>query len=119
MIGRIMLRGEKSMKKNDWLLAAGVLVVACLLGVLMYRNQSKGHYVSVTVDGEEYGRYDLDEDQIIEINDTNRLEIKDGKASMIYGNCPDKLCVHMASVSRAHEMIVCMPNKVTVEVFEK
>lgn len=120
MIGGIMLRsGTDIMKKNDWILAGGVLVIACLMGILIYWSQSKGHYVVVTVNGEEYGHYDLDEDQTVDINETNRLEIKDGKASMIYADCPDKLCVHMVPISRSHEMIVCMPNKVTVEAFEK
>lgn len=107
------------MKKNDWILAAGVLFVACALGIMLYLSQSKGHYVVVTVNGEEYGRYDLSEDQTIDINGTNQLEISGGKASMISADCPDKLCVHMASISRAHELIVCMPNKITVEAFEE
>lgn len=107
------------MKKNDWILAAGVLFVACALGVMLYLSQSKGHYVVVTVNGEEYGRYDLSEDQTIDINGTNQLEISGGKASMTSADCPDKLCVHMASISRAHELIVCLPNKITVEAFEK
>ena len=107
------------MKKNDWILVSGIVAAACILGLLMYWNQSKGHYVLVTVDGKEYARYELDENQTIDINGTNRLEIKAGKAAMVYADCPDKLCVHMVPVSRAHEMIVCMPNKVAVEVFEK
>lgn len=107
------------MKKNDWILAASVLLAAVLGCVLLYWNQAKGHYVVVSVNGEEYGTYDLDEDQVVEIGNTNRLEIKNGKASMTKADCPDQICVHMSAVSRAHEMIVCMPNRVTVEVFEK
>lgn len=107
------------MKKNDWILAAGVLAIAGLLAVSIYRSQTKSHYVVVKTDGTEYGRYDLNEDQIIDINGTNRLEISGGKAAMVYADCPDKLCVHMVPVSKSHEMIVCMPNKVTVEAYEK
>jgi len=107
------------MKKNDWILAAGALLLACLLGIVLYLSGTRGHYVVVTVDGEEYGRYDLSEEQTVNINDTNRLEIRSGKAAMVYADCPDKLCVHMAPISRAHELIVCMPNKITVEAFEE
>ena len=92
------------MKKSDWTLTA---------------VRAGGHYVVVEVEGKEFGRYDLAEDQTIDINGTNRLEIADGKASMVYADCPDQLCVHMVPISRAHELIVCMPNKVTVEAFEK
>ncbi len=100
-------------------MAAGILLSACLLGAWMYLGQSGGHYVLVSVDGTEYGRYSLDEDQEIQINKTNRLVIQDGQASMAYADCPDQICVHMVPISRIHEMIVCMPNKVTVEVFEE
>lgn len=107
------------MKKNDWILAAGILLAAIAGCLILYWSQSRGHYIVVTVDGEEYGTYDLSEDQVIEIGDTNLLEIKNKKASMIRADCPDQICVHMAAVGRSHEMIVCMPNKVIVEVFEK
>lgn len=107
------------MKKNDWILAAAILAAAVLLGVFAYRNRSAGHYVVVKVDGEEFGSYDLAEDRIIDINGTNQLEIADGKAFMIAAECPDQICVHMVPISHAHELIVCMPNKVTVEAFEK
>lgn len=107
------------MKKNDRILAMIVVIAAVLLGIGLYGGASSGHSIVVEVDGEEYGTYDLSEDQMIEIGGTNRLEIRDGKASMVYAECPDQLCVHMASISRSHELIVCLPNKVTVEAFEK
>ena len=118
MIGGIVW-GEMNMKKSDKILAAVVLVLAAVSGIWLYVSQTTGHYVVVEVDGEEYGSYDLSEEQIVEIGETNRLEIKDGKASMISADCPDQLCVHMTSISRSHELIVCLPNKVTVEAFEK
>lgn len=107
------------MKKNDWILVAAVLLAACVLGAACYISKTKGHYVVVTVNGEEYGRYDLNEEQTIDINGTNRLEIVGGKASMVWADCPDKLCVHMVPIQKSHELIVCMPNRITVEAFEK
>lgn len=118
MIGG-MIRGETIMKKNDYILAAIVLIAAAVFGIWTYGSMNSGHYVIVEVNGEEYGSYDLDDDQVIEIGETNTLEIKDGKASMIHADCPDQLCVHMTAISRSHELIVCLPNKVTVEAFEK
>lgn len=107
------------MTKRDWLLAGAVLLFACMLGFWFRQNQVRGHYIRVQVNGEEYGKYKLGEDQVIEINGKNRLEIQAGQASMIYADCPDQICVHMVPISRTHEMIVCMPNQVTVEVFEE
>lgn len=106
------------MKRNDWILAAGILLFVCLSGAFLYRGRAGGSYVLVRVDGKEYGRYDLLEDQTVRIGETNELRIEDGEAFMIYGDCPDQICVRTAPVSRAHEMIVCMPNRVTAEVLE-
>ncbi len=107
------------MRKNDRILAAIILLAAALLGISVYSSKTTGSYITVEVNGTEYGTYDLGKDQTIEIGETNRVEIKDGKASMVYAQCPDQLCVHMAPISRSHELIVCLPNKVTVEAFER
>lgn len=107
------------MKKHDWILAGAVFAAVCLTAVFLYGRQERGSLVLVQVDGTEYGRYDLHTEQSVEIGESNRLEIRDGQASMVYADCPDQLCVHMAPVSRLHELIVCMPNRVTVEVVEK
>ena len=42
--------------------------------------------------------------------------VKNGKAKMIEADCPDKLCMHQKAVSKNHESIICLPNKVVVEV---
>lgn len=105
------------MRKNDGILVAVILILAGI-GFLIYLNfgkQSAG-LVKVTVDGELYGTYSLDKEQEIEINDTNYLIIKDGQADMIEANCPDQICVDHISISKNKETIVCLPNKVIVEI---
>ena len=79
-----------------------------------------GACVRVTVDGSVYGTYALGEEQEIPIVQdgviTNVLTIRDGRADMTEADCLDKLCVHQKAISKNHEMIVCLPNKVVVEV---
>ena len=105
------------MKKNDWILVAVILVVAGI-GFVIYTNlgrQTAG-IVKVTVDGELFGTYSLEKEQEIKINDTNYLIIKDGQADMIEADCPDQICVDHISISKNKETIVCLPNKVIVEI---
>lgn len=106
------------MKKSDWILTGAVLLAVSLSAWFFYSGRNRGNVVSIQVDGVEYGRYDLGTEQVIEIGETNRLEIREGKAFMIYADCPDQLCVQTAPVCEAHELIVCMPNRVVVEVIE-
>ena len=73
--------------------------------------------VTVKVDGKVTGTYPLAKDQKIRINGgTNILTIKNGKAKMTDADCPDQLCVHQKAASKNHESIICLPNKVVVEV---
>ena len=105
------------MKKNDWILVAVILVLAGS-GFLIFTSfgrQTAG-IVKVTVDGEVFGTYSLKKEQEVEINDTNRLIIEDGQVDMIEADCPDQICVEHISISKNKETIVCLPNKVIVEI---
>lgn len=105
------------MKKNDILLAVIVLIIAAL-GLLFYINLGKqtAGTITVTVNGKVQGTYSLKKDQEILIGETNRLIIIDGKADMIEADCPDQICVDHKAISKNKESIVCLPNKVIVEV---
>lgn len=105
------------MKKNDWILVVVILVFAGV-GFLIYTSfgrQTAG-IVKVTVDGEVFGTYSLKKEHEIEINDTNRLIIEDGQVDMVEADCPDQICVEHISISKNKETIVCLPNKVVVEI---
>ena len=109
---------ERKIKKNDLILIIVVVVIAVAAFLLhnIMGNEQAG-IVTVKVDGELKGRYSLLENQEIEINGgTNILVIKDGTADIIDADCPDKLCVKQKAVSKNHENIICLPNKVVVEV---
>ena len=105
------------MKKNDWILAAGIILAAALILVFqLVRDDGGQNEVAVTVDGEEFGSYSLAEDQTIDIDVTNRLVIEDGTARMEWADCPDQVCVNHRAVSRNGESIICLPNEVVVSV---
>ena len=108
------------MKKRDVILIGAVRVLAFLgwvvrraAGTFAGEDASR---VRITVGGEEYGTYSLSEDQTIEINDTNVCEIKDGEVNMIQAGCPDQLCIHQGPIHIQGETIVCLPNRVVVEI---
>ena len=105
------------MKFKDFVLLMGILVVAfaAYLGIQFISFQD-AERISISVDGKIYGVYSLHADQEIQINDTNILVIKNGIADMIEADCPDQICVNQKEISKTRETIVCLPNKVIVEV---
>lgn len=46
----------------------------------------------------------------------SRLEISGGRVRMIDSACPDKLCVRTGWISRPGESIICLPNRVVIEI---
>lgn len=111
----------KRFGKNDiWFLG---IVSVLLLGsyVLFYTlGGSKGAIAEVTVAGEVYGSYSLDEEQTIEIKVngkvTNILKIQNQTADITEAKCPDHLCVNQRAISKEKETLVCLPNQVVVEI---
>ncbi len=105
------------MKKNDIRLICAVFIIAAGFYVVNTAIiHQTGSYVTVTVDGEEYGTYALDDEQEIRIGEANVFVIRDGRAEMIAADCPDQLCVHQKAINRDKETIVCLPNKTVLEV---
>lgn len=106
-------------RSNDLLLLAAVFALAALLWFVIRANRSAGAYVVVTVDNEQVGVYPLDEDLELRIGDEthyNILVIKDGAAQITEASCPDKLCVHQGRAGYGGQSIICLPNKVVVEI---
>lgn len=111
------------MKKRDFIFIGVVLVLALLLWLLPralgFFSVQGEKQVRITVEGELYGIYDLQEEQTIEINDSNLCRIQDGEVNMTEADCPDKLCMHQGPISISGETIVCLPNKVVIEIVGK
>lgn len=47
---------------------------------------------------------------------TSYIEIGGGRVRMEDSACPDKLCVRTGWISRAGDSIVCLPNRVVIEI---
>ncbi len=105
------------MKKKEIIIFAALLILSGLAWFFLSRSKNSKDYgsIRISVAGEEYGVYSLNEDQKIKINGTNTVRIKDHEASMVEADCPDHLCVSMMPIDERGGMIVCLPNQVIVE----
>lgn len=108
------------MKRNDLILAAIIIVIAAAGLIYMNISKQNGDVVVIRVDGEIYKELPLNKDTSLEIKGvnggTNQLVIKDGHADIVDASCPDKICVHQRDIENDGETIVCLPNKVVVEI---
>ena len=107
-------------KKADIVLFILILVFGLAVSWWSLTTNTGGDKAIVTVDGELYGTYSLSEDQTIEVvqddDHTNYITIKDGMVSMAYSTCKNQVCVDAGAISETKDSIVCLPNKVMIEI---
>ena len=117
----------KKILGNKKLLADAILVSSLLLvalSVLFFLNltREQGAVARVSIDGKTVAEYPLSINGKYTLNGgTNVLVIEEGKAYLVYSECPDKTCVfgngvHGNKISYNGERIVCLPNKVMIEI---
>ena len=107
-------------KKADIVLFILILVFGLAVSWWSLTTNTGGDKAIVTVDGELYGTYSLAQDQTIEVaqkdGHTNHITIKDGMVSMAYSTCKNQVCVNAGAISETKDSIVCLPNKVMIEI---
>ena len=101
----------------DVILIASLLVLSLSVFLITSLSRDEGAVAVVSVDGTVVAEYPLSRDGEYSLNGgTNILTIKDGAAFMKDADCPDKLCIHQKKKSKTGERIVCLPNRVMVEI---
>ena len=106
-------------KKADIILLIVILAVGIPLAVLSLSSGTGGDKVKISLNGKVYGTYPLHEDRVIEVSEdghTNHITIKDGQVSMSYSTCLNQICVNTGAISETKDAIVCLPNRVVVEI---
>ncbi len=108
--------------KNDLILIIAVLLIAVISLTAFFLTKEPGNNVVITVEGKEFATYSLLEEINVDIlsddGNVNTLVIKDGKASVSYADCPDKVCVNHFAISSVGESIICLPHKVVISIVE-
>ena len=112
------------MTKGDKLLIVFVIILAVISSLFIKRQafSTSGKYISVQVNGKEIKKIIFDSQLIgnrIPIQTEygyNLIEIGDENVRVIEADCPDKIDVKQGYISSIGETIVCLPNKLVVEI---
>ncbi|NLG88178.1 MAG: NusG domain II-containing protein [Clostridiaceae bacterium] len=110
------------MKKNDVFIIAAAVLLAAAVWLLTngIRQKDSGGEVVVYKDGEVFYAGPIGTDTTITVEDElgniNVVLVKDGKAIMQKANCRDQICVNTRPAEKDGQAIICLPNKVSVEV---
>ncbi|MFM1515563.1 NusG domain II-containing protein [Helcococcus ovis] len=102
-----------------------ILVIFSLLFAFYITNVNKkvtGKYVSIQVNGEEINAIRFSKD-IIGKKYTiktkygkNVIEFGDDELKIIESSCLDKLCIKQGKISQVGQLLVCLPNRLVIEI---
>jgi len=121
----MIMEKQVMMKKNDMILIGIVLILSLIaLGTIKWfqSQNDAAQQVLIKHDGVVIQAYPFTEKTnetfLYEENgEMNRIVIKEGIVSMSEANCRDQICVKTQAISQNGGIIVCLPHKVTVEIF--
>lgn len=109
-------------RRHDILFIAVLLFLCAAAALGLYVFREDGDAVTVSIDGQLYAEYPLTEDRVVELisdGGFNRLVIEDGYAYVEEASCPDGICSSHRPISHNGESIICLPNKVVIEIHRR
>lgn len=112
---------NKKFLKNDLILIFSIIVISLLSVTIILITSKQGNYVTIEQNGTITAVLQINKNQKYNIyNENNEIEntilIENGQVSMIYADCPDKICKKHKAIKNNNESIICLPNKVIVTV---
>ncbi len=109
------------MKKYTYIGDAVIIVLVLSLGFSPYWFRAKNATIDkfiIEMNGETFAVIDCDADATIVVPAQLGpiiVEIHDDSAWVKSSSCPLKYCVEMGAISKPHQIIACVPNKVLIK----
>jgi hypothetical protein len=113
-------------KTFDWLILAAILILAGLLWLvdpfmaLRPVPADAPMRADISLEGKPWQSIPLDGEEHRLLAETengfNEIVVYPDGVAIVHADCPDQLCVHMGKITRAGEIIVCLPRQCLVEL---
>ena len=103
---------------SDVILIGTLLIISLSVFLVFYLNRTEGSTVVVSVDGNQVAEYPMSVNATYYLNNgTNVLVIEDNTAYIKEANCPGfQDCVQEGKIRFVGERIICLPNRLEVEI---
>lgn len=114
----------KIFKKMDIVIIV-VLIISSFIPHFIYSSveskNNKNLYATIKVDGEIHNTINLpttsEEKFIIQTeNGTNTILVNNNEINIVHADCKDELCVKQGSISKIGKTLICLPNKLIIEI---
>ena len=110
---------NKKKIRNDIICITALLLILAIVGGCLLLFREEGNSVKVTVDGQTFGTYSLNENQTVEVRTEkgyNIVIIENGTVRVEEASCPDGVGSSHRPIRFSGSSIICLPNKVVVSI---
>ena len=118
MIKKI-LQFSKIIKTGDWF----IIILFCALIIISTKflwNLPQGEYLQIYKNNEILATYSLNQKVTKIINGEKgetKIIIDNGKVRFTSAPCTKKYCIHQGWINKANQIIICIPNKISISIF--
>ncbi len=103
------------MKKWDFIIIFSTIAMSLTIFLCITLIGSTGETITISQNNSIVYEGRLSVNKQVKLS-TNTVEIKDGKVKMDYSTCKNQICVKHRHISKKDESIICLPNKVIIEI---
>ncbi len=113
-----LLQSYKGAKVGDWF----IILLFCTLIIISIKflwNLPKGEYLEIYKNNEILATYSLNQKitkEIKGIKGVTKIMIDSGRVRFSAAPCPKKYCVHQGWINKANQMIICIPNQISISI---
>lgn len=113
------------MKKLDIVLIISLILFSFIFIIKdrFFASNSNNKYIAVSVDGKDYKNLEFKEKTYIYPLKTkfgfNKIEVAKDYVRVLEADCPNKLDVQQGKIYRANQSIVCIPNRMIIQIKSK
>ena len=117
MIKKI-LQSIKIIKVGDWF----IIILFCALIIISTKllwNLPQGEYLEIYKNNEILAIYSLNQKITKVINGEKgetKITIDNGKVRFSSAPCAKKYCIHQGWINKANQIIICIPNKISISI---
>ena len=105
----------KKLKRLDIILIISLLFAALVLFAVFSYIKRTGERVVIKQNDTVVYRGELSKDGEVSLKH-NTVKIENGRVFMKSADCKNQICVKTGKISKSGETIICLPNKVIVEI---
>jgi hypothetical protein len=113
-----ILQFSKIIKTGDWF----IIILFCALIIISTKflwNLPQGEYLQIYKNNEILATYSLNQKVTKIINGEKgetKIIIDNGKVRFTSAPCTKKYCIHQGWINKANQIIICIPNKISISI---